>query len=85
MWPRFPSVILLSSSFFVLTRERSHFPLMLRTLTCQWSNLCTQHAILIFDQIPMAVAIQPMALVGPEEIPVSLVDFGEAQRYNFRV
>lgn len=30
-----------------------------------------------FDQIPMAVTIQPMALVGPEEIPVALVDFGE--------
>lgn len=29
------------------------------------------------DQIPMAVTIQPMALVGPEEIPVALVDFGE--------
>lgn len=25
----------------------------------------------------MAVTIQPMALVGPEEIPVALVDFGE--------
>lgn len=30
-----------------------------------------------FSQIPMAVAIQPMAVVGPEEIPVALVDFGE--------
>ncbi len=25
----------------------------------------------------MAVTIQPMAVVGPEEYPVNLVDFGE--------
>lgn len=25
----------------------------------------------------MAVTVQPMAVVGPEEVPVSLVDFGE--------
>ncbi|CAM9100724.1 unnamed protein product [Ectocarpus fasciculatus] len=29
-------------------------------------------------KIPMAVTVQPMAIVGPEEIPVNLVDFGEA-------
>lgn len=32
-----------------------------------------------YKQIPMAVVIQPMALTGPKEPPVVLVDFGELQ------
>ena len=41
--------------------------------------LCAR-AWYLLKQIPMAVVIQPMALVGPNEEPVNLVDFGERFR-----